>query len=324
MSTDMTVAELALLLSRVPGLGPRGVYKTLTRTDSGPDVLACAVEDLRKCYGVSQSAAEFICENAPALREETRELAEKVAGLGIHVITVRDNLYPASLKAYQFHLPPVIYAYGNLNLLQERRFAIINSATITERGSAAARDIANLLIDEGLTLVTGHNNQPYQLMVLTAKKRGAPIVIVLDRGIISAFHGLLDWQPVTMARIWDPQFDPERDLVVSQFRLGDHWIGANSRLRDRMVFGLADVVIACEVRSGGVMEKECLFARERGRELLICSYGEDDPAGNRALRQVGCQPLNVSDAKSQLISLYIAPLFEGRTDDISDDGEPDD
>lgn len=319
MPAELEPSHLALLLSRVPGLGPRGTYRILTRP--GPDILTASAYDLKKSYKLTAPAAEYIVENAQALRAESAELLEKARSLGIHVITVFDNSYPTSLKAYHLRLPPVIYAYGNLRLLQERRFAVVSSSTLSHRGSDATTEIAGILIDEGLTVVTSHNNAPYQLSLLAAKRRKAPSVVALDRGIISAFHGLLDWQPVAAARIWDPQFDLERDLVISQFRLGDHWIGENSRLRDRMVFGLADVVIAVEIRAGGVMEKECLSARDRGRELLVCSFESDNPPGNESLFRADCQKLDPRETRSQLISHCVAPLFEGRSDDRSEEEE---
>ncbi|NIR00338.1 MAG: hypothetical protein GTN78_09080, partial [Gemmatimonadales bacterium] len=105
-----------------------------------------------------------------------------------------------------------------------------------------------MLCDEGLTAVTSHNTRPYQIVGLAAKSRNAPLALVLDRGILSAFPQGLGWEPVAQARIWDMRFDPERDLVISRFRLYDPWIGANGRERDRMVFGLADIVVAVEVR----------------------------------------------------------------------------
>ncbi|MDO8684424.1 MAG: DNA-processing protein DprA [Armatimonadota bacterium] len=248
-------------------------------------------------------------------------MLQKVVDLGIRIITVCDNIYPATLKAYQHQLPPVIYAYGNTQLLQERRFAVVNSATISNRSTETTSDIASFLMEEGLIPVTGHNNPPYQTVLLAAKRRSAPVVVVLDRGIINAFHGELGWQPVAAARIWDPEFDPDKDLIISQFRLGDHWIGENSKLRDRMVFGLSDAVIACEIRPGGVMEKECMFAKNRGRELYVCSFADGEPEGNKALLCAGCRRLDVIDAKSQLISMCISPTFEGKTDDMAKEGE---
>ena len=321
MGPDIDVRQLALMLSRAPRLGPRAAYSILTRLGSGPSVLTSSADELRKAYRLHPDAAEYLAANTPDVLAQSSELLDKVTGLGIHVITVLDNDYPASLRAYGRLLPPVIYAYGNVQLLRERKFAIVNSSSFSGRGAAATSEIAGLLIEEGLTLVTSHNNASYQLSLLSAKRRRAPLVIVLDRGIINAFHGLMDWQPVATARIWDPQFDPQRDLVVSQFRLGDRWIGENSRLRDRMVFGLADVVIAVEIRAGGVMEKECLSAKQRGRELYVCSFGSDNPAGNTSLIQAGCQQLIAADIRSQLISMCVAPTFEGRTNDLAEEDD---
>jgi predicted Rossmann fold nucleotide-binding protein DprA/Smf involved in DNA uptake len=318
LPANMNHTQLALMLSRVPHLGPRGAYNILTRLEQGADIFSSSAEQLTKSYKLTSVASEYLAANAVSLLDESAELLRKVNELGISVITIRDTDYPTSLKVYQRHLPPVIYAYGNLQLLQEKRFAVVNSANMGECGSKATSDIAEFLIDEGLVTVTGHNNAPYQLALLSAKRKRAPVVIALDRGIINTFHGLMDWQPVAAARIWDPEFDRDKDLVISQFRLGDPWIGENSKLRDRMVFGLADVVIAGEVRPGGVMEKECLFARNRGRELYVCSFGESQPEGNTRLIESGCQPLDATDAQSQLVSMCLAPMFEGKMDDAAE------
>ncbi len=113
---------------------------------------------------------------------------------------------------------------------------------------------------------------------------------------------------MAQARIWDLRFDPGRDLVVSRFRLYDPWIGANGRERDRMVFALADVVVAVDIRPGGVMENECLRAHKLGREVFV--YTADDgavAAGNQTLIEQGCSLVPAVWARSLLTTLDLSP-----------------
>ncbi len=219
-------------------------------------------------------------------------------------MTDADPDYPSQLREYDSTPPPIIYAYGNMGLLRERKFAVVSSSKISARGIEVTRELAGMLCDEGLTAVTSHNTRPYQIVGLAAKSRNAPLALVLDRGILSAFPQGLGWEPVAQARIWDMRFDPERDLVISRFRLYDPWIGANGRERDRMVFGLADIVVAVEVRPGGVMESECLRAHKRGREVYVYKPEEGAlPGGNQSLLDKGCSPIPSPWARSLLTTL---------------------
>ena len=231
-------------------------------------------------------------------------MADSVRKLGLRVMTLLDSDYPVLLKEYEVEPPPVVYAHGNLGLLRDRKFSAVSSAHINAVSTEVLREFAGTLADEGLVLVTSHNTHPYQVAGLAARSRNAPVILVLDRGILSAFPNGLGFEPVAQARIWNLPLDPSRDLVISRFRLYDRWIGANGRDRDRMVFGLSDVVVAVEVRPGGVMEAECLTAREKGREVYV--HAPDigtTPAGNQSLIERGCSPIPGSSARSLLTTL---------------------
>lgn len=303
------------MLHSIPHLGPKGIARLISEVPAGPPeslvdlsrlgAWAISADTLQSEYRLHPEAAHCIAVEKAELLKSSAEIAESVERLGIGVMTLTDPDYPSLLKEYDSP-PPVIYSYGNLGLLRERKFAVISSSNISPQSVEATREIAGTLSDEGLTAVTSHNTHPYQIVGLAAKSRNAPVVMVLDRGILSAFPQGLGWEPIKQARIWDVRFDPERDLVLSRFRLYDHWIGANGRERDRMVFGLADVVVAVEVRSGGVMESECLRAHKHGREVYV-HKPEDAPLaeGNCVLLDKGCQPIPSGWSRSLLTTLDI-------------------
>ena len=309
----ITRQQYALLLHSVPHLGPKGIAHLISELPPGlPDSLVdieglkawkLAPDSLQKDYKLHQEAARCLALQKDELLASSAEIAESVRKLGIKVIAITDPDYPAPLKEYDSSPPPIVYAYGNMGLLRERRFAVVSSTTIGGRGIEVTRELAGMLSDEGLVAVTSHNTHPYQIVGLAARSRNAPLVMILDRGILSAFPQGLGWEPVAQARIWNMRFDPERDLVLSAFRLYDPWIGANGRERDRMVFGLADIVVAVDVRPGGVMESECLRAHKKGREVYVYQQEGNLPAGNKNLVEKGCHPLKPEWAKSLLTTL---------------------
>lgn len=262
-----------------------------------PSELISALQSI----GLAKRHVEFISANLSPLLSECEELESRLSELGIGILTPWDTGYPLGLKTYDDSPPPVLYAYGRTDLLHERKFAIVNSNSASASSLEQSARMAEMLIGEGLIPVTGHNRHQYQLVALAAKRLDSPVVIVLDRGIISAFKGRLEWELFAGARIWDPQFAHDRDLVISQFRLGDGWIGDSSRRRDRTVLGLADVIVAVEVRPGGVMEQECLHALSTGREVYVCDQGSE--TGNQKLIAAGCARLNPNEAASQLPAL---------------------
>jgi hypothetical protein len=105
------------------------------------------------------------------------------------------------------------------------------------------------------------------------RRNGGRVCYVLDRGIVEAFGGDLSRALFPAARIWGPAYDPECDLYIAPFAPNAHGIAANNRRRDSLIFALADVIVAGELRPGGRMEAECQAAKRRGMPVL--AIGED-------------------------------------------------
>ena len=145
--------------------------------------------------------------------------------------------------------------------------------------------MATVLVQRGCVPVTGHDRTPYKRLALAAQRQNRPVIYVMDRGLRDALGPAFDRPPFAEARIRETVFDTGRDLALSPFRLDDHAIGANLRRRDRMLYALADLIIALDVRAGGGMAAECLRAHEQGRMVWVAGGGRD---GNALLRAAGC------------------------------------
>ena len=145
--------------------------------------------------------------------------------------------------------------------------------------------IATALIGRGCVPVTGHDRTAYKRLALAAQRQNRPVIYVLDRGLRDALGPAFERPPFAEARIRETTFDTARDLALAPFRLDDHALGANLRRRDRLLYALADLIVALDVRAGGGMAAECLRAHQQGRMVWVAEGGRD---GNAALREAGC------------------------------------
>lgn len=314
----ITVTEYALMLHSIPHLGPKGIMRLLKEIGNwSQDKIVLtdlrfwnlSADSLQHEFKLHPRAAECIITRKEELLAECRKLSGYTSQLGIRVITILDPDYPPALKDYSSSPPPILYAHGNLSLLYDQKYAVVSSSRISPFTVEKTRQISSILAEKGLSVVTSHNTYSYQISGLAAKSRNAPVILVLDRGILSAFPQGLGWEPVAQARIWNLRFNPSKDLVLSQFRLYDNWIGSNARERDRMVFALADVVVGVEIRSGGVMESECMRAEKKGREVYVYKPDENIPPGNEYLIGNGLRPIPASWTQSLLDTIDL-PMDE--------------
>jgi predicted Rossmann fold nucleotide-binding protein DprA/Smf involved in DNA uptake len=292
--------QFSLLLHSVPQIGEKSLARLLRLNAQNrltPETcLSLSAGEWRNRYDLDARAADYLSEHREELRTQSAELARVLRAHRLQLLTLESAAYPARLERCDDAPPPILYALGNLALLGEKNTGAERRFTFTiavSNGTSPATlnrqdAIASELIEAGGVPVTGHDRAPYKRLALSAQRRNRPILYVLDRGLREALGPEFDRPPFAAARIREAVFAPERDLALSPFRLDDHGLGANNRRRDRLVFALADVIIALDVRAGGGMAGECRRALEQGRPVFVAEGGRD---GNDALRAAGCLPL---------------------------------
>jgi hypothetical protein len=138
-----------------------------------------------------------------------------------------------------------------------------------------------------VALVTSTNKAAYLAAAVAAKRHAGPALLVLDRGIAEAFPSGLEREPVPAARVWDEQFDPDLQLLLSPFGWRRRWNPRSGPQRDALLFDLSDVVVAVDVHPGGTMERECLLAAKQGRPVYAVDLGDRSGPGTRSLWETG-------------------------------------
>lgn len=312
-SEPLSTTQFLLLLHSVPQLGEKSLALLLRRLAQRRPALHAFLElsadDLIQDYELPPKVAEYLHDHRAALLADSAELLRTVRLHALQLLSTASAGYPERLQRFDAAPPPLLYALGNEGLLAPAKPTRFTFTIAVSNGAPPAiltrqDEIANGLIEAGGVPVTGHDRTAYKRLALAAQRRNRSTLYVIDRGLREALGPDFDRPPFAAARIRDAVFELQRDLALSPFRLDDHGLGANNRRRDELIFALSDLVIALDVRAGGMMMQECLGAHNQGRPVYVTADGRD---GNDALRTAGCpalpaapdwQTLRIMDAAS--------------------------
>ncbi|THF62076.1 DNA-processing protein DprA [Pseudothauera rhizosphaerae] len=178
---------------------------------------------------------------------------------GNHVLTLADAGYPQAL--YDAPDPPVLlYAKGDLTLLERPALAIVGARSATPQGQDNARAFARNLAEQGFAIVSG-----LALGIDAAAHRGA---LDADGGGTIAVIG------TGADRIYPARNQAlarsiaERGLILSEFPLGTPPLPHNFPRRNRLIAGLARGVLVVEAALGSGSLITARLAAESGREVF--------------------------------------------------------
>lgn len=294
-------AVLAMLtVAELPRVGERRLHQLqeLTRQWQVPlDRLAdLPATALRQDFALPEAAIRRLQDERPLHEARCAALADALLAAGARLCPADDSQYPRGWARHGDPPPPLAYLYGEPKLLQLRSVALLHSRVIDAETVTATLRLARAVATAGLCLVVGGMKTTHRLAAATARSLGAARLIVLDRGLLAAFHGQLDRDPFGLG----PRrtaFDPRRSLVVTPFRPDDHAVPRSGRRRDALIAALADLVVALQARPGGEIEQVCLRALARGQTVAVWQ------GHNPRLLAAGAVPLWPATLDAELAAL---------------------
>ena len=240
-----TVNRLRLLRSRRVGIATYN--RLLAEHGSAADALK-DLPKVAKSAGVSDYA---ICAEGVVMAELK---AGKAAGARLLVEGAAD--YPATLQDIS-DAPPLLWAIGNLSLLQRPMIALVGARNASSLGTRMAKRLAEELAAKGFTVVSG-----------------------LARGIdAAAHHGALKGGTIAvMAGGVDVIYPAENtqlahDIAKTGVRLSEMPMGLQPQARhfparNRIISGLATAIVVVEAaaKSGSLITAR--NALDQGRDVL--------------------------------------------------------
>jgi DNA processing protein len=284
-----------LQLLETPGLGRQGARRLLAAFGDPLAALAAGPVGWR---GLVEPAVVQALQDPPveldALIERTQ--AWLTHANDRHVLVLGDAHYPAALLESP-DPPLLLYAVGQLRLLQRPALAIVGSRHPTAQGNETARSFAKALGATGITVVSG----------LAAGIDAAAHEGALDALDKSAGDGSDHREPgagstiavvgTGLDRIY-PRSNrelalriAERGLLLSEFSLGTPPLAQNFPQRNRIIAGLSlgTLVVEAALQSGSLITAR--LASEAGREVFAV------PGSIHAPQSRGCHALIKQGAK---------------------------
>ena len=269
-----------LALSRIGGIGSVRFRVLLDAFGSIEGAWSAPAEALRRC-GLGPAAASALIEGRTRI-DPQREV-ERVQGAGYSVLTWLDAEYPERLRETA-QPPPVLYVWGSLGERDRWAVAVVGTRRPSAYGVSVARDLGRTLAGHGIVVVSGLARGIDGVAHQSALEAGGRSIAVLGSGVDQVYppeHRAL------AARI------ASSGAVVSDYPLGTRPDAANFPPRNRIISGLAAVIVIVEAGEGSGALITADFGAEQGREVFAVpgSIYSRSSRGCLKLIEDGARPL---------------------------------
>lgn len=301
-----------LALWRVPGVGPRAFARVLEYCGSIAPVFSLPRAELER---LQLQAVTLEALQTPPWEQAEADL-RWLEQPGHHLLTWGDPGYPTALHDIP-SAPPLLFALGNPDLLQQPQLAIVGSRNPTAGGLQTAEQFAEHLAAAGLAITSG-----LALGIDTAAHRGA---LAGGTTIAVTATGL---DRVYPARNRDlAHAIAERGCLVSEFPPGTAARRDRFPRRNRIISGLTlgTLVVEAGMRSGSLITAR--YALEQGREIFAIPGSIHNPLskGCHALIRQGAKLTEtVDDVLEELrwqVEQAVPPAPEAAPDDDALDAD---
>jgi len=213
-------------------------------------------------------------------------LVEQLQHAGIFMMTVLDEHYPRALKQAldRTHIPPILFYAGNLDILQRQTIAIIGSRNANETSLDFTKAVAQYLAESGVNVISGHARGVDRAAYEGATAPEGHTTVVLP-------HGIRKLSKVQL-RDLQPRIQAGQVLLLSQFHPDAPWLVSRAMERNKVVTGLAQVVIVAESDAKGGTWEGANGALKQKRPLFVRQTDDEDTLpGNKLLLELGGKPL---------------------------------
>lgn len=272
------LAFIALALT--PGLGGRRLAALLSRFGSAAAALAAARSSVVPADRFEESALDLLSQ---ASLRAAEELLVRTAAKGITIVTPADDGFPARLRSIP-DPPAMLFLRGRLGLVEGPAVAIIGSRDHTGYG----RDVAHLLsvaaAKAGICVVSGMARGLDAVAHEAALEVGGATIGVLGNGIGVVY-------PAANRALY--QEVESHGLLLTEHPPGEKPTAGAFPRRNRLISGLADVLVVVEAAKGSGTMLTVAAALEQGREVMSVPGPITSPtsAGTNQLLRDGADPV---------------------------------
>lgn len=279
-----------LALTQVPGLGPARLQSLLSAchtplgAHSAPFAFLCTIDGMTPACATAIKATPIAA---------GRQLAEAADRIGARILMPEDADFPAPLRTIP-DPPPVLFAMGNLGLLQRPALAVVGSRDHSVYGQAVARGVAMLAARAGIVVVSGMARGLDAVAHATALEVGGATIGVLGNGLGVVY-------PAANRSLYERVAGA--GLLLSEFPPGERPHAGSFPRRNRLISGLARVTLVVEAAIGSGALITAGTALEQGKEVMAV------PGPITSALSTGCNRLLRDGATPYLEPADLALLY---------------
>ncbi len=269
-----------LTLALIPGIGAARLRSLLAEFDTPNGALLAPFERICAVPGFGAAAATAI---GRVDRRSGGRVMGQLETLGGHLLLPGDRRFPERLAEIP-DPPTCLFGLGNLELLERPAVAIVGSRDHSSYGGEVCRAVARAAAERGIAVVSGMARGLDAVAHAGALDAGGPSMGVLGNGLGVVY-------PAANRLLYGRM--REAGLLLSEFPPGERPHAGSFPRRNRLISGLARIVVVIEaaVASGALQTVAC--ALEQGRDVLAVPGPITSPvsAGTNRLIRDGAAPL---------------------------------
>src|SRR5229473_3622196 len=270
---------------------------------------------LQEFFAASQQEWSNTCHLGAENMKKLEQAKEKLVGQAflveqlshdhIYLLTVLDDNYPHLLKSSlkREQTPPVLFYAGDLRILERQTIAIIGSRKAGEESLAFTRAVSSYLAEHGANVISGNARGVDRTAYEGATSTEGCTTVVLPHGI-RKLSGV-QWRALLS------KIEAGNVLLLSQFHPDAQWVVSRAMERNKVVTGLAQIVIVAESDPQGGTWAGAKGALQQNRPLYVREPASSASLpGNKALIEMGGHPLPWPTEK---LADVLSPLLQKST-----------
>jgi DNA processing protein len=247
----------AVVLSWVPGIGPKKFRALRKRFGSLKEVFSASLDELQSVQGISAALADKIL-RAPELRPKAERELRRAEEAEVAVLVFGEPDYPETLSALE-DAPALLYCKGRPEVLKKPSVALVGSRQSTTYGEKTAETLARELVERGIVLVSGLARGIDTAAHRAVAEAGGSTVAVLGSGLLN---------------IYPPENGPLAEQIcrngalLSELPLSAPPDAGHFPRRNRIIAGLASatVVVEADEDSGALITAR--YAAGQGKVVM--------------------------------------------------------
>tara|TARA_Y100001970_G_scaffold289332_1_gene419359 strand:+ start:1900 stop:3000 length:1101 start_codon:yes stop_codon:yes gene_type:complete len=189
-------------------------------------------------------------------------LAEELLDQGFYIIPFNSDKYSKVLKKNlkTKSSPPLLYAKGNIDLLNEPSIAIVGSRRASSKSLSFTTNVANNAVREHGVVVSGYAKGVDRMALEATLEANGRSIIVLPQGIQTYNTGYKNYY----SQLVDGDL-----LIVSAYHPKAPWSVGLAMGRNKYIYGLASKIYVAESDDKGGTWSGAIDGIKRGRDINV-------------------------------------------------------